>query len=1010
MRIIQPTLPPLLAFGYDSRQCFAPISLSKHSPYWHSPVVMQLLKLRAQHDISLVELQEALGVLGFQVSLTVLDEKLKDLEIHAERLRISSSKEQTNTKRSKSPSTRLERAMHNEQEKKRRVNICEYLNRLKLALPSRVDAPFDTTFSILKRSCHYLRCLKTHREQLTRRRSLMLIERARLIDEHEQLKRQLQVKRHAYEMSESLGSDLASPASLTPTEGRWSKLTSVTKKPTDDACSQFCTTLQKAESSQLAASEEENETQPSSSPPKDNLQLNVNARKCEITGGLAAGRRLQAFVVMMDAELGYPIERLVITNDDVDSAPSSHSRTRSSTSHESLNASEQEHPTSRNRPDAVVRLEPDLPQVTPEAHLLRQIGQSDDLEEEHLLNLLTYYESKLHKLRESGFTAPSDARFSPFNKNLRSLLEMPKYLDLLIPGTTIYNEARKQEAILAPPNLPRLSAWLSGDIFLSVEWAKALPVVERLGLLDKERLLLATGLVSTMMTQCFHSYVRRSITVVMPDYEMPMKVRHFPRLENEIFCRPLETLHRVRPTAVEYVLLKAIVCCQPDAPGLSSSAQSALAEERERYARILLRHCQEEIGERNSAGRFAELLEVAETYIAFAQRRREHFALTAVVFKMSATDEAWAEVLRIVKEHKEKPNELSDREPLVQGIKRLFSRNLSSAIENNAAQVLWDAQKKLLDFIKANLKVATRDGDQEMIELGKANYANALRACYGEWAELASLVEGSCVDWIEFFPLTDHGPCQKLMQCPLDDPKRQFALVLFLRLGDICRYMADYSLCRNLYNAAFAMDPRNGQCWNQMAVLDAIQPQSKEHSFRVVYMYCRAAYATIPFKPAFANIDYILGERKPTRSITKEHDFEDVFLHVLADIVQNSCTQEKLDELNSAFFDVNVAERITAETLLQVFVVTAAVVDKYGDNGSHAELTELVNNIYEFFVSRIVDTWDDEILCVYQAFLSWMLAAGIAELGPDSRVSPFVERLIEHLEEDESDRELPRHL
>lgn len=55
---------------------------------------MQLLKLRAQHHISLVEVQEALGVLGFQVSLTVLDEKLKDLGIHAERLRGSSPKGQ----------------------------------------------------------------------------------------------------------------------------------------------------------------------------------------------------------------------------------------------------------------------------------------------------------------------------------------------------------------------------------------------------------------------------------------------------------------------------------------------------------------------------------------------------------------------------------------------------------------------------------------------------------------------------------------------------------------------------------------------------------------------------------------------------------------------------------------------------------------------------------------------------------------------------------------------------
>ena len=51
------------------------------------------------------------------------------------------------------------------------------------------------------------------------------------------------------------------------------------------------------------------------------------------------------------------------------------------------------------------------------------------------------------------------------------------------------------------------------------------------------------------------------------------------------------------------------------------------------------------------------------------------------------------------------------------------------------------------------------------------------------------MVEGSCVEWTEFLPLTDHNPCPELLQCQLDNPKRQFALVLFLRLGDICRYM-----------------------------------------------------------------------------------------------------------------------------------------------------------------------------------------------------------------------------
>lgn len=100
----------------------------------------------------------------------------------------SPSMAQANNNRSSPSSTRQSRAAHNELEKNRRANLRNYLDNLKLVLPSDVDTSRDTTLSLLTRARNHIRTVKEHREQLLERRNQMLAEHIRLLEEVEQLK------------------------------------------------------------------------------------------------------------------------------------------------------------------------------------------------------------------------------------------------------------------------------------------------------------------------------------------------------------------------------------------------------------------------------------------------------------------------------------------------------------------------------------------------------------------------------------------------------------------------------------------------------------------------------------------------------------------------------------------------------------------------------------------------------------------------------------------------------
>lgn len=98
-------------------------------------------------------------------------------------------------------------------------------------------------------------------------------------------------------------------------------------------------------------------------------------------------------------------------------------------------------------------------------------------------------------------------------------------------------------------------------------------------------------------------------------------------MELDIFCKSIYPLFRVGPSTEEYILLKSIIFCHAEAPGLSEHAKNILQRYREQYATTLLRRMQARLGTLPGARKYTDILGLLETFFHFTQRKREFHVL-----------------------------------------------------------------------------------------------------------------------------------------------------------------------------------------------------------------------------------------------------------------------------------------------------------------------------------------------------------------------------------------------
>ncbi|KAI6185678.1 Ligand-binding domain of nuclear hormone receptor [Aphelenchoides besseyi] len=254
----------------------------------------------------------------------------------------------------------------------------------------------------------------------------------------------------------------------------------------------------------------------------------------------------------------------------------------------------------------------------------------DQTVDSRIVDFLAYLELKLQNLRVSSFTG-SEYYDSDIRKVLSSQPELGR--------VDKYKKMDSKSLSLDFRN------WLFLGLLLNVEYLKAMPFFYDLTIEDQEALVVHVVLVNCILMESFESHQRHSTTLLLPDNSMPFTYRKgsilaqkYPEphpLELESFCRNIEVIARVNPEKEEYFLLKAIIFCHSETPGLSACAQKQLEKYRHVYSTALLRRMQARRGTVEGARRYAELIGLVETFFHFAQRKREyHVFIHAIGLKM----------------------------------------------------------------------------------------------------------------------------------------------------------------------------------------------------------------------------------------------------------------------------------------------------------------------------------------------------------------------------------------
>uniref|UniRef100_A0A7E5A206 NR LBD domain-containing protein n=2 Tax=Panagrellus redivivus TaxID=6233 RepID=A0A7E5A206_PANRE len=251
------------------------------------------------------------------------------------------------------------------------------------------------------------------------------------------------------------------------------------------------------------------------------------------------------------------------------------------------------------------------------------------------VDILLFLELKVRKLRESNYHPSYGVSYTlqSIIDSRTALSNVDKYTAITEPQVTL--QQFQQDAIAfhngEKPRVQykhRRRHWLAVDIFLSIELAKTLPVFELLTTADKEAFILNATLSTAILTKSYYSHEKKCDTIVYPDGFMPVwlftyHTKKLSKLASEVFIRTLQPIQRIDLAKEEYVLLKAIIFCNPACNNISDEGLKLLERESVHYSKTLLRYMQSIHGEAKGASRYGQVISIMEAMTYFAERGKE---------------------------------------------------------------------------------------------------------------------------------------------------------------------------------------------------------------------------------------------------------------------------------------------------------------------------------------------------------------------------------------------------
>ncbi|GMT33754.1 hypothetical protein PFISCL1PPCAC_25051, partial [Pristionchus fissidentatus] len=182
---------------------------------------------------------------------------------------------------------------------------------------------------------------------------------------------------------------------------------------------------------------------------------------------------------------------------------------------------------------------------------------------------------------------------------------------------------------------PKPKMWPFVDLVYTIEYLKTFDFFHKLDEFDKRALTKHITLVTVYITNSFYSYEHKSDCTVHPDGCSPHagKILDWKEAEYERALH-YETIQRIKKLQMdkkEYVLLKAVMACNPALEDLSTGAREIMQEQRDRYAKSLMSYVMARRGFLEGPSAYSEMMSHVDWLTRLVRKHRDiHVLLCAL--------------------------------------------------------------------------------------------------------------------------------------------------------------------------------------------------------------------------------------------------------------------------------------------------------------------------------------------------------------------------------------------
>ncbi|GMS93635.1 hypothetical protein PENTCL1PPCAC_15810, partial [Pristionchus entomophagus] len=177
---------------------------------------------------------------------------------------------------------------------------------------------------------------------------------------------------------------------------------------------------------------------------------------------------------------------------------------------------------------------------------------------------------------------------------------------------------------------PSYKFWFYVDLVHLIEWAKTLDFFRSLNLADQRELICFSAFQIFNVTQSYFSYSKGSNRLTFPDGKFSV---WSPREAGQDIIGPMI---RLQMDITEYLLLKALVVCNPSCETISEGAQTILMKQREKLSKVLFEHCMKTSGRQRGPSRFGEIIALESIMLQKALKSK-HLQALLVSLKLRPT-------------------------------------------------------------------------------------------------------------------------------------------------------------------------------------------------------------------------------------------------------------------------------------------------------------------------------------------------------------------------------------